>query len=504
MVEKRSGRPLLIKGGRVWRWDGDPHRPDVADVLIEDDRITAVGPSLAGRGAEVLDAAGRLVLPGFINAHYHSHDILAKGTLEEVPLETWRLYALPPQYPPRPVEEVYVRTLLGALECLRSGMTTVQDMLTLYPFDPAHFVAVMRAYDQIGIRVCFGLQYGDKKGIDTVPYWREVFPPELHGQLSSAAEPEKDFDLLAFVEDKLLKGPERERIIWSLGPSAPERCTTELMARTTDLARRYNIPVFSHIYESRGMALQARHEYPEHGGSLIERLKAEDALGPHLNLAHSVWLTDAEIALLGETKTNVVLNPQSNLKLKNGIPPIHRLQQAGVSIALGCDNCSGGDAQNMFGAMKLFALLAGISNEMPGPPQAVAAIDAATRGGARAVGRAHELGAIEPGYKADLTIVSLVDPSFVPLNSAARQLVHAEAGRAVESVIVDGRIVLRDRALATMTETSIYSRVEQVMPEFRRDFGAISQRISALQPYLDEAHRRIWAAPVGTPRMTPF
>jgi len=114
------------------------------------------------------------------------------------------------------------------------------------------------------------------------------------------------------------------------------------------------------------------------------------------------------------------------------------------------------------------------------------------------------LGAIEPGYKADLTIVSLADPSFVPLNSAARQLVHAEAGRAVESVIVDGRVVLRDRKLTTMTETSIYSRVEQVMPEFRRDFGAISQRIASLQPYLDEAHRRIWAAPVGTPRMTPF
>jgi guanine deaminase len=496
---------ILIRGGRVYRHDGDPHLPAVADVLVEDDRIADVRPGLAaGAGVEVIEAAGKLVLPGFINAHYHSHDVLAKGTLEEVPLETWRLYALPPQYPPRPVEEVYARTLLGALECLRSGMTTVQDMLTLYPFDPAHFEAVLRAYDAIGIRVAFALQYGDKKGIDTVPFWRETFPPELHGQLSSAAEPEATFDLLGFVEREMLQAPARPRVIWALGPSSPERCTTPLMRRTVALARRYGAPVFAHIYESRGMAVQARLEYPEHGGSLIRRLAAEDALGPHLNLAHSVWLTEDEIRLLGESRTNVVLNPQSNLKLKNGIPPIRALQAAGVSVALGCDNCSCGDAQNMFQAMKLFGLLAAIGDQAPGPPQAVAALEAATRGGARALGKADTLGTIEPGYQADLTILTLADPSFVPLNSVARQLVFAEAGRAVETVLVDGKVVLRNGRLATMDEATIYAQVEAIMPGFRKDFSAIAARIATLQPYLAQAHRKIWDHPTGTPRMTPF
>jgi guanine deaminase len=276
------------------------------------------------------------------------------------------------------------------------------------------------------------------------------------------------------------------------------------MRRTAELARRYGAPVFAHIYESRGMAVQARLEYPEHGGSLIRRLAAEDALGPHLNLAHSVWLTQEEIALLGATGTNVVLNPQSNLKLKNGIPPIRALQQAGVSIALGCDNCSCGDAQNMFQAMKLFGLLAAIGDETPGPPQAVAALEAATRGGARAVGQADALGAIEPGYKADLVLLTLADPSFVPLNSVARQLVFAEAGRAVETVIVDGKVVLRGGRLTTLDEAAIYAKVEAVMPGFRKDFAAITQRIAGLQPLLDQAHRKIWDFPVGTPRMTPF
>ena len=140
------------------------------------------------------------MLPGFVNAHYHSHDVLAKGTLEEVPLESWRLYALPPQYPPRSTEEVYARTLLGALECLRSGMTTIQDMLTLYPYEDRHMDAVMKAYDEVGIRVIFALQYADRKGIETIPFWKDTFPAELHPLLSTAAEPERKLDLIGHFE----------------------------------------------------------------------------------------------------------------------------------------------------------------------------------------------------------------------------------------------------------------------------------------------------------------
>ena len=197
-----------------------------------------------------------------------------------MPLEAWRLYALPPQYPPRSVEEVRARTLLGALECLRSGMTTIQDMLTLYPFEDRHLDAVMQAYEQIGIRVVFSLQYADRKGLETIPYWKDIFPKELHPLLSTAAEPERQLDLLGHFEATCLQAPPRPRVHWALGPSAPERCSPALMARTMELARRYDVPVYSHIYESRGMALQARLTLPEHGGSLIKRLAAEGALDP--------------------------------------------------------------------------------------------------------------------------------------------------------------------------------------------------------------------------------
>ena len=136
-TETPNGTTLLLKGGRALLPGKDWHDPEHADIAIAGDRIAGIASNYRqtdDANVEVIDARAHLVIPGFVNAHYHSHDVLAKGTLEEVPLETWRLYALPPQYPPRSAEEVYARTLLGALECLRSGMTTIQDMLTLYPY----------------------------------------------------------------------------------------------------------------------------------------------------------------------------------------------------------------------------------------------------------------------------------------------------------------------------------------------------------------------------------
>ena len=229
------GATLLIRGGEALLPDGDWHQPDRVDIAVAGYTIAGVAPAYAapdGDAIEVLDARRHLVLPGFINAHYHSHDVLAKGTLEEIPLETWRLYVLPPQYPPRSVEEVRARTLLGALECLRSGMTTIQDMLTLYPFEDRHLDAVMEVYERIGIRVVFALQYADRRGIETVPYWAETFPKHLHPMLSGAAEPERRLDLLDHFEAACLKAPAKPRVHWALGPSSPERCTPALMART--------------------------------------------------------------------------------------------------------------------------------------------------------------------------------------------------------------------------------------------------------------------------------
>ena len=270
-----------------------------------------------------------------------------------------------------------------------------------------------------------------------------------------------------------------------------------------ELARRYDVPVYTHIYESRGMALQARLTLPEYSGQLIRRLAAEGVLDPRLNFAHSVWLSGEEITLLAEHGAGVVLNPQGNLKMKCGIPPIRMLQDAGVRIGLGCDNCSCSDAQNMFVAMKLFALLAAVSDPIPGPPQAIAALRAATEGGADGARLGQVLGRIATSFKADMTLIDMKDPSWSPMNSAIRQLIHVEAGRGVRAVIVDGKVVVRDRQLTTIDETTIYDAVKIVMPAFRRDFATISQCVAKLQPWLDRAHQQITTADLDIERL-PF
>ena len=142
---------ILIRGGRVYDHESDVHQPTKADILIAGEMIERVGQDLtADDGSEVIDAAGKLVLPGLVNAHYHSHDVLAKGMFEEMPFDIWTLHSNPSNYGPRSLEEVRLRTLIGAAEQLRNGITTVQDFLTVVPRDEAMLDTVLSAYEEAG------------------------------------------------------------------------------------------------------------------------------------------------------------------------------------------------------------------------------------------------------------------------------------------------------------------------------------------------------------------
>ncbi|MGQ0654828.1 MAG: amidohydrolase family protein [Betaproteobacteria bacterium] len=494
---------ILITGGRVYDHDGDTDRPPVADILVRDGRIAEVRPGIQAN-AQKIDASGMLVLPGFVNAHYHSHDVLMKGAWETLPLEIWLMKALPPSYPKRSREEIKVRALLGAWECLRGGITTIQDMVTLAPWDPDHLDAVLEAYEEIGIRAVVALQFADIPGSASIPYWEELVPKHFQSILSAGIEPPRageKADPFAVIEREYRRNKARSRrITWGLGPSGPERCSREFLEKLAGLSRDESLPVYTHIYEGKYMALQARLAYPEHGGSLVEWLAHTGLLNERMNLAHSVWFLPSEIERLAETGANVVLNPVGNLKTRSGVPPVRQFLERRVSTALGCDNCSCSDVQNMFQAMKLFCGLTAVSDPEPGPPSAPDALRSATLAGAKGAGLEGRLGAIKPGYAADLTLVDLSDPSFVPMNSAARQVVYAEAGRAVRTVIVDGRVVVRDGRLALLDEGELRERVERVMDALRRDMAAVGARVDEVMPYLMQAYRRVWDADVGINR----
>jgi 5-methylthioadenosine/S-adenosylhomocysteine deaminase len=515
----KSERPspvILVTGGRVYDHDGDVHMPPVADVLVADGLIVAVRPGiaadlaagrpvaeLAGRSVdEVLDAHDRLVLPGFVNAHYHSHDVLLKGCFETIPLEQWVLTALPPAFPKRSKAEIRARALLGAVECLRSGMTTVQDLATVYPYDAEHVDVLLQAYEDVGIRCVFALQVTDRPGVKAIPFWEEVVPPEMRDGLAGAVEPYGDgIDVGTLVRDLVLSARDRHpRITMAIGPTSPERCSDALLKSFAELSREHGVPVYTHLYESKAMTLIARQTHTEDGGSLVNFLDRCGLLNERTSMAHSVWMTPEEIDLIALRGANVVLNPIGNLKTRSGVAPIRGYMDAKVNVGLGCDNCSCGDAQNMFQAMKLFASLAAICDPEPGPPTAADAIRAATVGGARTAGLQDKIGALRPGMAADLTLIDLSDPSFVPLNSVARQVVFTESGRGVESVMVDGRIVLRDRKITTIDERALREEVAALMGPLRADLAVVLERNDRMLPYILEANRRTWAVDIGLNR----
>jgi guanine deaminase len=507
---------LLVTGARVYDHDGDVHLPRAADILAVDGRIAAVRPGigdairsgapvpeLAGSSVgRILDASGRLVIPGFVNAHYHSHDVLLKGCFETIPLELWVLSALPPAFPKRSKAELRARTLLGAIECLRSGITTVQDMATVFPYDEEHVDTILQAYDDVGIRCVFALQVADVPGAKSIPFWEDVVPAEMRKDLSGAVEPFEGSKSLAETVRELTSSRmgRHRRITWAIGPSSPERCSEELLRAFAGMSEDLRIPVYTHIYESKAMTLIARQTHQRDRGSLIRFLDRCGLLGPRLNLAHSVWMLPEEIRLIAERQASVVLNPVGNLKTRSGVAPIRQYVDAGVNVALGCDNCSCSDCQNMFQSMKMFASLAAITDPEPGPPTAAQAFRAATVAGAIGAGMSGSLGRIEVGFAADFSIVDLNDPSFVPLNSAVRQLVFTEAGRSVETVVVDGRIVVEQRRIVSVDEAALYAEAAEYGKELLRDLEGIQGRLSRLMPYLLEAHRRTWAEDVGTNR----
>ncbi|MEH2470923.1 5-methylthioadenosine/S-adenosylhomocysteine deaminase [Nitrobacteraceae bacterium AZCC 2161] len=495
-----SDQPILIAGGRVLDPNGELDQPPVADILVTNGRIAAVGPEGSldvGENIRTIDARGMLITPGFINAHYHSHDVLLRGMFEQMPLEVWGLYSFPSNYPRRSDEEVRIRTLLGAAENLRCGVTTVQDMVSVVGPDQRHVDAVLSAYQETGIRAVVAVQFGDKAAADTVPFWREELSACALEQLGGSLDP---LPMQRFISS-LLEMPQSERLTWALGPSAPQRCSEELLAWTAHTALDRHLQVFTHVYETRSQAVLARIGYEADSRSLISFLGRLGLLSERLTIAHGVWISDHEIAQLGAAGANLVFNPMSNLKLLNGIAPIRRYADAGVNIALGCDNCSGNDAQNIFEAMKAFALYWGLQGEAGESGAARRAFRAATLGGAKALGCENDIGAIRPGLKADLVLMNLDDPSFVPLNSAVHQLVYAGTPRAIETVLVDGEPVVEGGRTTRFTEQSVAEVARRIQPCLCSDHRAVSERMGPLAREILGIHRKIECHPIEIDRL---
>jgi 5-methylthioadenosine/S-adenosylhomocysteine deaminase len=468
---------ILFTGGHVLDIDGNVDIPEVNDILVEDGVIVEVGPNASMRAvahADIhrIDARQKLIIPGLINAHYHSHDVMLRGLFEQLPLDAWMQHSGPASFSRPPRDRIELRTQIGAAECLLNGITTIQDMVSIVGADEDHLNGILDAYKRSGIRVVLALQISDKAPIDCVPFWREM----PNATLPAIASPPDAAPLKHLIERSIKKSD--DLLTWAVAPSAPQRCSDALLNWVKELSEKCGLQVFTHLYEARSQAVIARQLYPD--GSLLAHLEELDLLTSKLTIAHGVWMSEAEIKRFGAAHASLVCNPMSNMKLLNGFAPIVQYSESGANIGLGCDNCSGNDTQNIFQSMKMFALFWGMYSCAGERGAALQAFKAATIGGARALGLDGKIGMLRPGFRADLVMIDLSTPQYSPMNSAIRQLVYSESGSGVELVMVGGRVVVANKKLVNMSSNELKERAEIWRTQLAQEVNSSRQNSGAL------------------------
>ena len=492
---------ILIRGALVLPLGGVEEVRDGIDLLIEDGRIAAMGPVLAPARApdRVVDGRDRLVIPGLVNAHVHSHNNYFRGWFDRLPLDfcvlrVWGIGASPEALRLTP-RQIYARALLGCCEMLRTGTTTAVDDVNLSPsLDEASIEAVIRAYEDSGMRAVVAAHLFDIPYHRTVPFVADLLPAAIREELDRA--PAMD---IGAVADLLRSCAKRwnvpgTRVGFGFGPSGAQRCSDALLETTARVAEECDVPVYIHALESRTQAAMGRVVY---GQTLIERLRDRGALTARVTLGHAVWITPGDIDILLETGAMTCHLPTSNLKLGSGIAPVAELLRLGVPVALGTDGVMSNDGLSMFEAMKMAALLPRATAHEPDRwPGARDVLRMATTGGARSA-RIDGIGAIAPGQRADLVVLDLRRAAFAPRNDLLQQTVYAENGSAVDMVMVDGRIVVEGGRVLTVDEAAAAAEVTRDAAAFHARNAESRRRAAELEPYFRAMYDRAWGVDVG-------
>ena len=441
---------LVLRGGLVDTGSGAFRRTDVA---VSGGRIIEIGDGLAG--ASTVDCGRYAVVPGAVNAHVHSNENWFRGLWDNLPLEPWMLFSYPVlAAPPQSPREVYVRTLLGGIEMLRSGATSCVDFLyELQGFTEESLEAVVSAYRDLGLRAVIGLAMADRAYHETVVLDEGLVGRDLIDRLERDRPPAwPEWEAFTRRAVERFHRPE-EGISICPAPSGPQRCSDEMLAGSAALAEELDLAIHIHVLETRMQAVSAQKMY---GETLPEHLAGLGFLSPRVSFEHGIWLTPADIELVAAHGVTIVHNPVSNMKLGSGICPVPDLLAAGVNVALGTDGMCSNDGNDMYGTIKTAALLHKLWEiDYEQWLGADAAWAMATANGAAAAGDREGLGRIEPGRRADLVLLDLDTLPFTPLNNPLRQVVLGSTTLAVDSVLVAGRWVMRAGRLAGIDEAAI-------------------------------------------------
>ena len=432
--------------------------PIQSDLAVRGDTIEAIVPrgSVTSESVQRIDATDRLIIPGLINAHTHSHGGLAKGLGDRWSLELL-LNAGPWIGGSRTDDDRYVSTVLSAVEMIRKGCTACFDLAAILPVPTeAGIHSIARAYTDVGMRAVVAPMVADRSFYQAIPGLLDAFPPELRTIAEAIATAPADATLTALRNIAAAWSYPTDQIRFGIAPTIPHHCSDAFLCGCRDLANDYGLALQTHLAESAVQREAARRRY---GMTLTQHLHRHGILGPRFSAAHAIWIDAAEMDLIAETGGAIAHNPGSNLRLGNGIADIRATLSQGVAVGVGTDGSSSADNQNMFEAMRLAAFLSRVFDRQPEAwIGAAEALKLATQGSARVLGMADRIGRIAPNYKADLAFLDLSRVNLVPLNNAVQQLVNTEDGAAVRDVMIGGRFVLLDGVLTGIDWPRIVTR----------------------------------------------
>ena len=440
---------LLIKNGYVITVDEKRRIIKDGAVAVEGNKIIDVGKTedlvKKYKADEVIDAKDKIVMPGLVDTHVHLAQAMIRGCADDVSLITWlkdRVWVLQGNYN---AEDGKTSAELCILEMLRTGTTTFLEVMIAgrYGFD-----GIAKVVEKSGIRA--GLS---KIVMDTLGYANEdniMYPgmaEEKEATIKEALDMHKKWD-----------GAANGRIHVWFGPRTPGAVSPELYKEIRQLANEHNMRITFHLGEVKDDV-----EYTKKNFNLlpVEFAKSVGMLGSDVVLAHGVWFSEKEIKLLAETGTHVSHNPSSNLKLASGYAPIPEMMKAGVNVSLGCDGGPSNNSYDLIREMKLAAIIhkARLLDPLILPAEEV--IEMATINGAKAMGLENEIGSLEKGKKADIILVDMTAPHMTPPTNPVSNLVYAAHGYDVDTVIVDGKIVVRNKKVLTLDEEDIIKRARE-------------------------------------------
>ena len=424
---------LLFSNATILPMTADEARPRTFTgwVGVDGRRVTLVSDSEQAAAAfrrshatlREIDCRGKLVMPGLINTHCHAGMTLQRSYADDITLMSWLNDYIWPFESRQTPDEVALGMTLGIVEMLLGGVTSFVDMY----YDEDRCVEVA---ERLGIRAVLGCNYFDSN-------IEEVFP-QVERAVSRAAA-----------------GSGRVRI--AVAPHSPYTVSPENLVRGRELAERLDLGLMTHIAETRDELRIVRERY---GRTPVEHLDALGLLGARTIGAHCVHVTDSDIETLAARGVTVSHNPQSNMKISSGVAPVEKLRRAGALVTVATDGTCSNNDLDMWEELRTASFLQKSATGDPTVLPAWEVLRMATANGARAMGYADgELGVLREGALADLIVVDLQKPHLQPIHDVVSNLVYCGKAADVETVVVDGRIVVEERRIEGVDLAELYGRV---------------------------------------------